>query len=172
MIDITNADRSMIHHVLINLRSDDLVEMTACGIDLDRLPEVIMRTRVFAFCAYDLEQGPVAIWGMGHRRPGVGAGFAFGTDRWGHALLPMIKQIRGFVLPFLAQTGFHRVEALAMATRDDVARFMELIGAQPEGVLRRYGVDGEDFISYAWIVDDYRNERAAHQQENRPDTSH
>jgi RimJ/RimL family protein N-acetyltransferase len=163
-IEITMADRGMIRAVLNNLRSEDAQEMAACDTDLARLPDVLMRHKVFAFCAYNFELGPVAIWGTILRRPGVGAGFAFGTEHWGKALLPMLHQIHQFVLPFLVQAGIHRVEAIAMARREDVGRFMELIGAEPEGLLRGYGTEREDFISYRWLADEYDDKRVAQEQ--------
>ena len=163
-IEITMADRGMIQAVLLSLRPDDELEMAACEINHDHLAFTIMRHKVFAFCAFDYDTGPIAIWGMLQRRSGVGAGFAFGTDQWGRALLPMLRQIRGFVLPFLDDNGFHRVEAAALAYREDVARFMALIGAEPEGVLRGYGTAGEDFISYRWLADEYRFARSARRQ--------
>ena len=64
-----------------------------------------MRHKVFAFAACDWDYGPISIWGMAERRAGVGAGFAFGTDRWGMVLFPMLRQIRRFVLPFLRHQG-------------------------------------------------------------------
>jgi hypothetical protein len=158
-IDITSADRGMIRSVLDNLREADMIELMACHSDIERLPDLIMRRKAFAFCAYDLVEGPVAIWGLLQTRPGVGAGFAFGTDRWGSALIPMVRQIRRFVVPFLVSTGYHRVEAAAMANRDDVARFMGLIGAAPEAVLRGFGVSKEDFILYRWLADEHRDAR-------------
>jgi hypothetical protein len=159
-IDITTADRGMIRSVLANLRQLDALEMAAADTDLARLPDVLARHKVFAFCAFDYELGPIAVWGMVQTRPGVGAGFAFGTDQWGKVLLPMLHQIRRFVLPYLLQAGFHRVEAVSLASRDDVARFMDLIGAEPEAVLRGYGTAGEDFISYRWLADEYRATRS------------
>ena len=161
-IEITTADRGMIHAVLHNLRPDDALEMVACEIDFERLPDQITRHKIFSFCAFDYELGPIAIWGMLPRRSGVGAGFAFGTDHWGKALRPMLRQIRGFVLPWLDYNGYHRIEAAALARREDVARFMAVIGAEPEGILRGYGADGEDFISYRWLADEYRATRSAH----------
>jgi hypothetical protein len=155
MIEIINADRGMISYVLDNLRQADREEMEACETDLAMLPRAIMHRRTFAYAACDIQYGPVAVWGMVHRRHGVGAGFAFGTEDWGLALLPMLRQIRHFVLPFLIDNGFHRVEAVAMAHRRDVARFMSIIGAQPEGVLREYGINGEDFVSYRWLADEH-----------------
>lgn len=163
MIEIVMADRSMIRHVLANLRADDLDEMTAACVDMDTLPEIIVRKGVFALCAMDFVDGPVAIWGMLQRRPGVGAGFAFGTDGWGQALLPMLRNIREFVIPLLHDFDYHRVEAAALARRDDVARFMRMIGAKPEGTLRGYGCGGEDFISYRWLADEHGRERSAHE---------
>jgi hypothetical protein len=150
-IDITSADRGMIRSVIENMREVDRVEMLACDTNLDRLPDHIMRNKVFAFCAFDYDTGPIAIWGMVQRRPGVGAGFAFGTDAWCQALRPMVRQIRNFVVPFLVQAGFHRVEAAALAYRDDVARLMMLIGAEREALLRGYGTAGEDFVCYRWL---------------------
>jgi hypothetical protein len=166
-IEITSADRGMIRAVLHNLREVDLLEMMAADTDLDRLPDILIRHKVFAFCAYEIEAGPVAIWGMVQRRPNVGAGFAFGTDQWGLALLPMLHHIRGFIIPYLVQAGFHRVEAAALAGREDVGRFMDLIGAEPEGVMRRYGTAGEDFISYRWLADEHAGARTAHPETYR-----
>jgi hypothetical protein len=171
-IDITTADRSMMRYVLLNLRGADLIELMACGTDLGRLPDLIMRNKVFAFCAYDTELGPISIWGLVTRRPGVGGGFAFGTDHWSKVVRPMVRQIRGFVLPFLVNAGYHRVDAVAMAGREDVARFMALIGAEPEGMLQGYGTDREDFISYRWLADEYRYKRPAREQADRPNTAH
>jgi hypothetical protein len=159
-IEIVPADRSQIRAVLASLREDDRLEMAACETNFDKLPDIIMRYKVFAFCAFTYEQGPIAIWGLTHRRSGVGAGFAFGTEHWGLALRPMLRQIRRFVLPFLLQTGYHRVEAAALARRADVARFMALIGAEPEGVLHGYGSGGESFISYRWLADEHATTRS------------
>ena len=162
MIEIVQADKGHIRAVLENLREDDMLELAACESDFGRLPEIIMRHRVFAFCAFDYVHGPIAVWGMTTRRRGVGAGFAFGTERWNMAVLPMLRQIRRFVLPFLFDNDYHRVEAVALARRRDVARFMTLIGAEPEGVLHGYGSGREDFISYRWLADEYAISRTAY----------
>jgi hypothetical protein len=171
-VEIVPADRGHIRAILENLREDDMLEMAAVDIDFDKLPDIIMRHKVFAFCAYTMEHGPVAVWGMVQRRRGVGAGFAFGTERWGVVLLPMLRQIRHFVLPFLANSGFHRVEAAALARRQDVARFMSLIGAEPEGVLHGYGSGGEAFTSYRWLACEYAIRSTDYQETAHGHTAH
>jgi len=155
MIEIAIADRGMVQAVLTNLRSADREEMQAAGADLSQLAGHITRRGLFAFCAWDFDCGPISIWGAAQQRHGVAAGFAFGTADWGRAVLPMVRQIRGFVLPLLVELNIHRVEAVALRRRDDVRRFMGLIGAKAEGVLNGYGVDGEDFVSYRWLADEY-----------------
>lgn len=155
MIHIVNADRTQIRYVLQHLRQLDALEMAAAGVDPAAMPDVLMRHKVFCFAACDEVEGPVAIWGMVERRQGVGAGFAFGTDLWYRVVIPMLRQIRGFVIPFLGANGYHRVEAAALAGRTDVASLMHLIGARPEARLRGYGTAGEDFISYRWLADEH-----------------
>ena len=155
MIHIVNADRSQIRYVLQTMREIDAVEIEAAGVDVKSMPDTIMRLKVFCFAACDEVDGPIAIWGMIERRAGVGAGFAFGTRNWGKVVIPMIRQIRGFVIPFLRTEGYHRVEAAALADRADVASLMHLIGARPEARLRGYGIAGEDFISYRWLADEH-----------------
>jgi len=172
MIEITNADRGMIQAVLDNLRSDDFAEMDAAGTDLSLLAWQLAKHSTFSYCAWSYEHGPISVWGMVPKRQGVAAGYAFGTPEWSRAVLPMARQIRGFVLPLLVELGIHRVEAVALLRRDDVRRFMSLIGAKAEGVLSGYGTEGEDFVSYRWLSDEYSCGRPAQAQAFCAHTAH
>jgi hypothetical protein len=149
-----------VRFVVQNMRELDRRELTATGCDFDTLPERIMAGSVFVFAAIDDFQMPHAIWGMqAGGRQGIGHGFAFGTRLWGKALPAILKNIKRFVLPFLLQQDFHRVECLALSHRKDVEKFLELIGAYPEARLRQWGAGGEDFTSYRWLADEYRAEK-------------
>jgi RimJ/RimL family protein N-acetyltransferase len=167
-VEITEADRGMIAAVLPHMRDVDRRELAAGGMELERLPDYIMRYRVFVFCAFDYIDGPIAIYGMVERRPGVGAAFAFGTDAWGRALVPMACHVRRSLAPLVRQLGYHRIEAAALAERHDVARFAALFGAEPEAVLRAWGCNREDFILYRWL-DEHRSDdrRAQAAQDDR-----
>jgi hypothetical protein len=147
-----------IQFVVQNMRELDRRELLATGCDLDLLPFRILHGNVFCFVAVDGWHMPHAVWGMMHARKGVGVGFAFGTPSWGRALPAIVKNIRRFVLPFLLQNGYHRVECSALAHRRDVERFLELIGAYPEATLQQWGANGEDFTTYRWLADEYRAE--------------
>lgn len=43
----------------------------------------------------------------------------------------------------------HRVQAAAKVGHTDAHRLLEFIGMQNEGIMRRYGPDGSDFVRYA-----------------------
>jgi len=148
-------------YLVEHMRELDRRELGATGANFETLPGMILRYRVFAFAAVESDGTPVAAWGMMQQRPGVGAGWAFGTNRWRRAVPAMMDNITNWVLPFLIDTGFHRVEAAALAYRADVRKFLELIGAKPEAVLQQWGRNGEDFIEYRWLADEYRAQTRA-----------
>jgi len=172
MTDIASADRSMVQYVIDRLRAADREEMAAAGTDMDTLAHMLMRHSQFAFCAWDYDCGPISVWGMVLKRPGVGTAYAFGTDEWPRAVLPMVRQIHGFIVPYLAEAGIHRVDAVALLKRDDVRRFMRLIGAKAEGVLHGYGTEGEDFVSYRWLSNEHGCYRAAEAKADGAYTAH
>jgi len=153
---VEKATERDVRFVVGHLRELDKRELLATGCVLAELPTRIAVDAAFAFVAIEDDWMPVAVWGLMSQRKGVGTGFAFGTERWGKALPAMMRHIRSWVLPCLLATGFHRVECAALAHRKDVARFLALIGAQPEAVLRQWGINGEDFVSYRWLADEHR----------------
>lgn len=160
-ITVKQATFGDIVFVLEHLRDADARELAAMECDKTQLPRMIMEGNVFAFTATDESRKPCAVWGMLHTRKGVGAGFAFGTDQWGRALMAMVHNMRQFVLPTLLLVGYHRVECAAMAHREDIARFLALIGARPEAFMHQTGANGEDFVLYRWLADEYRSAREA-----------
>jgi len=155
-MEVQPASERALQFIIARLRDLDKRELIATGATLADLPTIIMEHSVFAFCAVDQLGLPQAAWGMSYQRHGVGAGWAFGTNHWGKALPCMVRNIRHWVLPYLLRMNFHRVEASALAHRKDVERFMRLIGAQPEAVLRQWGGGGEDFTLYRWLADEHR----------------
>ena len=172
MTEIANADRGMVQAVIDNLRAADAEEMAACGTDMDSLAHMLMRHSQFAFCAWDYDCGPISVWGAVLKRPGVCTAYAFGTDEWPRAVLPMVRQIRGFIMPYLVEAGVHRVDAVAMLKRNDVKRFMRLLGAKSEGVLTGYGTEGEAFVSYRWLSNEHGGYRAAETKADGAYTAH
>jgi hypothetical protein len=158
MIRIEWATRDAVDHVAHHLRALDLLELSAMSGYDDPVPHLanrVMENSLMAFVAY-WNAVPVSVWGLVPMWRGVGTAFAFGTDDWGKVLLPMTKHVRGFMMRFLLENGYHRIECRSLASRPDVGRWLALFDAEEEAVLRGSGARGEDFILYRWLKHERR----------------
>lgn len=159
MIRIEIATFDALDYIARRLREQDRVELAATSLSDDPssfLADKVMAHSIMAFVARS-DRAPVSAWGMVPLWPGVGSAFAFGTDDWGQALWPMTKHVRRFMIPFLLDHGYHRIECRALATRQDVGRWVALFGAEQEAVLRSSGKRGEDFTLYRWLSNEHRH---------------
>lgn len=154
LIENTHADTV---YILQNMRELDHVEMGATlGPDyLRQLPPMIGLARPYVWTAVSEDGEPIALVGASSMRPGIANVFAMGTDRWGEALLLLTRHILRYIIPDLLKKGFHRAECSALANREDVRRWMGVLGGRSEATLRQWGVNREDFTTYAWLADDY-----------------
>lgn len=146
----------MLRHVVTNMREADKREIYATRGSRD--PEhliyslVVLHEFAWVICADDGE--PAAVIGAMALWPGVAAMWAFGTDRWPEVVLSVTKHAIRFMVPKLLELGFHRGEARALASRNDVARWLGLLGFKKEAVLSGFGSGREDFALYAWTADE------------------
>ena len=151
--DITRED---IAHIVRNLRDRDRREIFALRWDDDE-GELVDRTLAIAgpmWRVWRYQDEPVAINGVLPLRAGVVSAAAFGTDKWSHVVRPMIRWSRDWVIPRLKFHGYHRGEACALAANVDGRRFIELLGGRVEAYLHKYGRNREDFVLYAWRLDE------------------
>jgi hypothetical protein len=163
MISVEIATFDALDYIAKNLRDADRRELSCTSPTDDPsrfLAQRIMAHAVYAFVAR--ERKPISAWGLVPLYPGVGSAFAFGTADWGRALWAMTRHVKRFMIPLVLDHGYHRIECRALASRDDVARWIALFGAEREAVLRSSGKRGEDFVLYRWLS----NERRRTQSKN------
>ena len=152
-VRIEIATHDAVNYIARHLRALDLAELTAMSAYPDPRPHLadrVMAHSVMAFISRN-EKAPISCWGMVPMWRGVGLAYAFGTDDWGRALLAMTKHVRGFMMRFLLENGYHRIECRSLASRPDVGRWLALFDAEQEAVLRGSGARGEDFVLYRWL---------------------
>jgi hypothetical protein len=152
-ITISGAQRDTLDYIARHLRDLDYLELAAtspAGDPVTFLADRVLHNAAMAFTA-SVDGVPVSAWGLVPMWPGVGNAFAFGTDDWGKALLAMTRHVRRFMMPFLLENGYHRIECRSLASRPDVKRWLTIFDAQEEAVLRGSGARGEDFILYRWL---------------------
>lgn len=138
--------------VMSALRADELAQYEAFS------GEEFNAQRVAAFMA--LQTGPrwvvvrgdtpVAVAGFDLIRPGVWQDWMFSTDgAWEPgAWRSVTKHVRKGMTAML-QSGAHRLQCVSLASRVQAHAWYRVLGLRQEGVLRRYGVNGEDAIMFA-----------------------
>lgn len=165
MIRIQGGTYESIRFVVDNMRAADRLELEATSPNISNgdLARGILAKSELVFVAL-LDGEPVSCWGMIPMWPGVGYAFAFGTDDWGKVLLQMTRFVRGFMVAYLLDNGYHRIETRSLASRQDVGRWLKIFGAKAEAVLRGSGARGEDFVLYRWLA----HERPAEADDHAP----
>lgn len=80
--------------------------------------------------------------------PYVAQTWSVGTEEWRPHALEVTRVCRRVISKTL-RTTVHRVQIMVMATRKDANLWCRALGAHRECVLRRYGMDGQDFEIHA-----------------------
>lgn len=94
---------------------------------------------------------PAAIIGASPIHKGVWALFGFGTDDWIKIWREVTRCARRDMMTAVAETGAHRAHCVSMATHEDAHRWLRMLGATLETPMPAYGMNGEDYIMFAWL---------------------
>lgn len=149
---IVGANLRDLSYVLSNIRPDDRREIEAqwpppwdaTGIAATALAST------HAYCVL-LDGNPEAAFGAGEVRLGLWEAWSWGTPRMRRAVPHITRFVREVMLPDVLGRGGQRVEARPMDGHRMACRWLEKMGARFSGHARCWGVDGQDFVVYAWV---------------------
>jgi len=164
---ITDTEFRSLLYILKNLRPDDREELGATQghkyepRDFARKISGLEKGRGVSFIAWH-DGLPACVWGAYVMTPACLSVWAFGTPDFKRVIRPVTRHIQKAMIPVLLKAGFHRAECRALATRYDTRRWLNFLGFRAEAVLSGFGVRREDFILFAWTVDD----EAAHSRQS------
>jgi len=149
-------ERIDIAHIVRHLRARDRAEIFGLrwSDDEDQLVNDIAGVAGMMWRVWRYQGEPVAMNGIVPLRPGVVSAGAFGTDKWRHVVRAMTRWSREFVIPSLQLANYHRGEAMTLASNVDSRRWIESLGGQVEAYLHHYGRNREDYVLYAWRLDE------------------
>jgi len=138
-----------VHLDMIELRDTDRVAV-------DAIPHYRAAAEVYEQNggAYTLmcDQGIVAIAGVAPIMPGVGSAWMLGSALVYSYPKALYKATRAFLRAIEEDWNLHRVQA-STADNDQVAeKWLQHLGFEEEGIMRRYGPDGSDHKLYARIM--------------------
>lgn len=155
MIELIPSTPRDITIVAANMREWDRTELeaSATGTMTERALFCHYTSMPWA-CVALLNGEPVAAFGLAGTplQPQLKVAWAFGTDRF-RRVVPAISREANSWFPHLIAEGVHRIEARALVGHDLAGQWMAGFGAKNEGVMRRYGRNGEDFELWAWTAE-------------------
>ena len=91
---------------------------------------------------------PAGVMGIAERWPGSWEVFAFGTEDFKRVLVALKPPLER-AIKWAKKQGCHRIECRSHITHVKAHRLIRLMEFQQEGVLRRYGKDGNDYLVFS-----------------------
>lgn len=151
-------------HVAAHMRDRDAAEVFALRRDNDRvrlayeLFACLPRMLVGLVAGLDKIENPTAflgIWGQ-DETGGLASANLFATADFPLLARPLIRHVRGSVIPDLLTRGIRRVECRAQADYRTTRRFLAACKARQQGPpMADYGKGGVAFVLYAWCRSDW-----------------
>lgn len=136
-----------------HLRKSDMDEVRgiAGSMDYKDLAYLIAGIPGFKFVAMNpILQTYYGVGGFTAVRMGVFEGWILGTNNFQKAYIPLTRAIKRDIIPAIIAGGAHRLECKSVATHEEAHKWLEVMGAKYEGTHYGYGMNGEDFKTYAW----------------------
>lgn len=165
-IKVTGVTPFALNHILSHLRPEDREEIEAVrGAKFDAFRMSLELCQLAATHAgwifWNLATDePIAALGAYAMTPKVAGCWAFGTGDWPLAVKAVTKHVRKIMIPGLLETGFHRAECRALASRQDTERWLTGLGWRAEAALSGFGVRRENFTLFAWLADEQHTHHA------------
>ena len=105
------------------------------------------------WAGYDSNGLPVVVGGLIRMRPGVFRTWFFATaDAWSKYGRDVTRATRQIIAAALTESGgAHRIETVALASREAACRWYQALGLRQESTLKKYGVNGEDAVLFVGL---------------------
>lgn len=156
-------DTQAVFHVLTHMRPRDAEEVFAC-MERDEpedifahwiaLRKLIHLTEVV--WTPDLMGKPVAVLNLIAVSPGVANASMVATpELTRRGFMAWADRLRHIMPDICRQAGVHRLQCQSIATHREAHRFLERCGWKREGTARGLGRNGEDFIHFAAVAEDF-----------------
>lgn len=139
-----------IRHVVLNLRDQSRREIfQATDMDEEAFAQSVFHARGFTWVGYH-NGAPTAILGAHRQHQGVWSVFGFGTEDWQAIWRAVTRTAKVDMFRMVSECGCHRAHCVTMTESTDVHRWLRLLGATEESVMRGYGKGGEDYTMFSW----------------------
>ena len=83
---------------------------------------------------------------------GVGDAWFIGTNMVFNHPIKVTKIVKKYLIELMSGNNFHRVQAYVRHDWEDAQRWIEVLGMQKEGIVRKYSPDGRDHILFSKVT--------------------
>lgn len=152
---LTDPDRYAIEYICLHLRACDRREIFTMRphdnpVRLAHEAWWMITTQGRGVVAWHKGR-PAAVLALVENWHGVWDAIAFGTDDWKSVAIEMVRWARKNIAQVIEEMDGHRLQAASHVESVESHKFLTVLGAEPEAVLRGYGKDGSDYIQFAWV---------------------
>ena len=99
-------------------------------------------------------EGIVAIAGVVLVHIGMGEAWVGTSDLVEKYPLSFCRMVKKYLGQIIDDHGLWRVQSHVLAEHDRSHVWTRWLGLEQEGLMRKYGLGGEDYIRYAWVKED------------------
>jgi RimJ/RimL family protein N-acetyltransferase len=149
---IASATADSLRQVALDLRPHDRAEVLATWMneDLEQWAACTAELPGEHYALHAADGDAVAVGGLVRVWPGVAQTWMLATPRIAEVGVALCRQ--ALELHRAAEAGgIHRFQAFAMRGNEDGRTWLLRLGYRPEGIMRRYGRHGEDFLLMARV---------------------
>lgn len=159
MVEIRPGTLRDVSYIAAHMREQDWREVHAsCPTD-DKAEAGILchlSSQGWSYTAW-LHGEPVCAFGFSPSMlPWLWSAWAFGTDKMKRAIPTVTRFGRSTIARQLIEAGAQRCEIRSIADHDLAHRWLQGLGAHRECDLPGYGRNGETFVLYAWLKEDWQ----------------
>mgnify|MGYP001157944213 CR=1 FL=1 len=153
---IDRATTEQVHAVALRMRDRDFKEFRATSFHDTR--EALADDLAERFGGRDdvlcvAKAGePVCIGGALEMWPGVLTLMLFATPEFPSVGLEVTRFLKTELFPRHEAAGAHRIQAVSLEGYSEVHDWLASLGLEREGVMRRFGKRGEDFVQFGRVV--------------------
>lgn len=145
--------RDVIEYIIMNLRREDLEEAESDETQLTEFVDFIenkIEIEGAFVTGFAINDEPVCIIGSVPVWSGVRDLFTISTNKFGEIAIAVTRWAKNVLTPALKQSGAHRVHSYSLKKHEKVHRWLEMLGAEREAELRKFGANKEDYVIYVW----------------------
>lgn len=133
-----------------NMRADDHREIAAARWRFVRDEFAQEVASAMVTWGVSIDDQPTAVVCACQAFPGMWEVMLFATDGFPRVLKEVTRLVRNEIVPAFFAVGGRRAESLSASWRRS-DKLMLSFGARKEGIRAAFGVDGSDYIQWAWL---------------------